>query len=305
MTKETLGRLFGIACLLTLIVLVEKYYGWRNMLAPWAGLSPGAVLISVVLLFASYTLRAIRLFHHFYAELRGSFLLCFKLMLQHNMFNNLLPMRGGELSFPILMSRYFQISAGRSVPTLLWFRTLDLHTILGLALAVGFWVQGDSLLGLLFAVWLPVPWVLFVFARRVGARLTENGRLSKWLGMLIEGLPPDVTGLWWSWFWSVLNWLVKLSVFAWVILQFADLSYAAAWVGATVGELTSVLPVNGVAGAGTYEAGVVAGMLPFGVSAHAALPVAVNLHLFILAASVVGGGLAFLMPTTRSDPRSV
>lgn len=305
MNGGRLGRLFGIGCLLILVVLVEKYYGWRNILAPWTGLSPPAVLIAVVLLFASYTLRAIRLFHHFYAELRGSFLLCLKLMLQHNMFNNLLPMRGGELSFPILMSRYFGVSAGRSVPALLWFRTLDLHTILGLGLGVGFLVQHDSVLGLLFALWMPVPWLLFIFAHRLRARITQKGRGAKWVAMLLDGLPGDTPGFWWSWFWSALNWLVKLSVFAWVMLQFADLGYAAAWVGATVGELTSVLPIHGVAGAGTYEAGVVAGMLPFGVSAYAALPVAVNLHLFILAASVIGGGLAFLMPTTRSDLRSV
>lgn len=302
--KQRLGQLFGVGCLLVLVVLVERYYGWRSILAPWARLSLGIMLMAVMLLFLSYTIRTIRLFHYYYGELRGSFWLCFKLMLQHNMFNNLLPMRSGELSFPVLMSRYFRISARRSLPALLWFRTLDLHTIIGLALAVGLWLQLKPLLGLALAAWLPLPWLLFLFAHRLRARIVTEGRAAEAIAMLIDGLPSDATGFWWSWFWSALNWLVKLSVFAWVMLQFADIGYAAAWVGATGGELTSVLPINGVAGAGTYEAGVVAGMLPFGVSAYAALPVAVNLHLFILAASMIGGGLAFLMPSAKSESRS-
>jgi hypothetical protein len=62
------------------------------------------------------------------------------------------------------------------------------------------------------------------------------------------------------------------------------------------GELGSVLPVHGVAGMGTYEAGVMAGLAPQGVALTAALAAAVNLHLFILGATVLGAGLARLLP---------
>jgi len=55
-----------------------------------------------------------------------------------------------------------------------------------------------------------------------------------------------------------------------------------------------VLPVHGLAGAGTYEAGVVAALLPFGVAPAAALAGAVNLHLFLLGAALLGGALALL-----------
>ena len=304
MSKPHLRRLFGVLCLLVLVVLVERLYGWRNVLTPWTELSPSAVLVAIVFLFASYLLRAIRLFHYFHAELCGAFATCVKLMLQHNMYNNLMPMRSGELSFPILMSRYFGIAAARSLPALLWFRALDLHTVIGLALVVGVLIRGELVLGALLAPWVPLPWLLFAFAHRLRAAITPRGPLSKMLATLIDGLPGDAGKFLWSWFWSVANWLVKLCVFAWVMLEFADLGYVAAWVGATLGELTTVLPVNGVAGAGTYEAGVVAGMLPFGVSAQTALPVAVNLHLFILAASLIGGGVAFLMPVAKSGSRS-
>ena len=99
--------------------------------------------------------------------------------------------------------------------------------------------------------------------------------------------------------WTQLNWLVKLAVFAWILRLFAPMPGAAAVMGAIGGDLTSVLPVHGVAGAGTYEAGVVAALIPFGVETGAALAAAVNLHLFMLGLSLLGGALGFLLSHDR------
>ena len=65
---------------------------------------------------------------------------------------------------------------------------------------------------------------------------------------------------------------------AWILRLFAPMPGAAAVMGAIGGDLTSVLPVHGVAGAGTYEAGVVAALTPFDIPTAAALAAAVNLH---------------------------
>ncbi|HHM05194.1 MAG TPA: UPF0104 family protein, partial [Gammaproteobacteria bacterium] len=100
--------------------------------------------------------------------------------------------------------------------------------------------------------------------------------------------------------WTYVNWLVKLAAFAWVLTLFAPVPAAPALLGVIAGDLTSVLPVHGVAGAGTYEAGVVAALLPLGLDAGAALRGAVNLHLFILASTVLGGAASLLI---RTPPR--
>ena len=101
-----------------------------------------------------------------------------------------------------------------------------------------------------------------------------------------------------AWMWTLINWAVKLGVFAWVLLLFIDIPPAAALIGAIMGDMTTVLPVHGLAGAGTYEAGVVAGLLPFKIQAAAALQAAVNLHVFVLASTLIGGALS-LLPVTR------
>jgi uncharacterized membrane protein YbhN (UPF0104 family) len=92
------------------------------------------------------------------------------------------------------------------------------------------------------------------------------------------------------------NWIVKLGVFAWVLRMFIDASWAAAWLASIFGDATSVLPIHGVAGAGTYEAGVVAALVPIGFSAGTALRGAVNLHLFLLGSTLLGGLVAMVLP---------
>ena len=92
---------------------------------------------------------------------------------------------------------------------------------------------------------------------------------------------------------------IKLAVFAWILGLFASMGTVAAWVGVIAGDLTSVLPLHGVAGAGTYEAGVVAALLPFGIDAKIALQAAVNLHLFILGSTLLAGLLSLGLPARR------
>jgi hypothetical protein len=95
--------------------------------------------------------------------------------------------------------------------------------------------------------------------------------------------------------WTAANWLVKLTAYAWLLARLGDFSWPLGLLGAVGGEASSVLPVHGVAGAGTYEAGVLVVLAPLGIGLDAALPAAVNLHLFVLAAGTIGllGALAW------------
>jgi len=296
--KGFLKYVFGTLILVAFAVFVEYFIGWVQLLTPWKDLDTLPLVLAVSLVFITYSLRALRVYDFFHREMRGRFTLCLRLSLQHNMLNNLLPMRTGELSFPMLMSRYFSIPAVRSVPALLWFRLLDLHTLLVLALLVAgkdflpLWAVTVSTL-----LWLTLPWLGFRLYRPwLKAIGHHQGKVWSILRMILESLPQDHEKFWRSWMWTVLNWALKLAVFAWVLMLFSETDFAAAWLGATAGDLTSVLPIHGIAGAGTFEAGVVAGLVPFGISATDALTAAVNLHLFLLSCTVISGILSRALP---------
>ncbi|MEK7321949.1 MAG: lysylphosphatidylglycerol synthase domain-containing protein [Pseudomonadota bacterium] len=296
--KQLWRPLLGAVILVGFAIFVERYLGWAALLAPWRQLPWWEILLAAGLAVFSYWVRTLRLFDYFRAEMRGGFTVCLKLTLQHNLLNNLLPMRSGELSFPVLMSRYFSVPARRSVPALLWFRILDLHTLAIFALLALQPVSGALpyiIAGLL--VWLPLPLLVFIYAQRLRVTLnkTDSGGWRRALGQLLTGLPAERAAFWRAWTWTWLNWAVKLAAFAWVLRFFIDISVPAAWMGAIAGDLTSVLPVHGIAGAGTYEAGVVAGLLPYGVTPAAALAAAVNLHLFLLGTTLAGGAASLLI----------
>ncbi len=288
----------SLLLLLALAFLIQRYIGWMKLLSPWQKVALPMLLLMMAQVLLSYAIRAQRLHDYFRREMRGRFTQALKLMLQHNLANNFLPMRSGEAAFPLLMSSYFGIPLSRSMPALLWFRIFDLHTLL----LLGFWAVGSQWLGpyqlgLLGVAWLLLPWWLFLANHWLLQRIhpSHGGRLSHLLYKVLDGAPKNRRLLFRTWFWSLLNWVVKLLAFTWLLALFADINSAQAMFGVIGGELTSVLPVHGIAGAGTYEAGIVAALMPFAIRPEVALSAAVNLHLFLLGVTLIGAALSLLL----------
>ncbi len=291
---------WGLALLIffAFVGWLEHLIGWGRLLAPWLSLSPPSLLAALVLMLGTYVLRALRIYDYFSPALHGRFVATLRLTMLHNFFNNLLPMRTGEAAFPVLMRRYFDVPVSRSVPSLLWLRVLDLHVLLAIGWsALSQRYLPDTLGGPLLALWLSLPALVFVMRAWLAARLKErDGRIAGLARKLVEGLPARPAVFWRAWAWTAVNWGVKLAVMAFIFTRFDPLPWLVTLPGMIGGELGSVLPVHGVAGMGTYEAGVMAGLAPQGVALTAALAAAVNLHLFILGSTVLGAGLARLMP---------
>ncbi len=293
----------GTAIAVAFAAAVEWYLGWGRLLQPWRELPVVVVAVPAALFLASHGLRALRVHDFFGDAVRERRLACLQLVLRHNLANNLLPMRAGELAFPVLMARRFGVAAGESIPGLAWFRVLDLHAIGVLALAaLAPYAPATAVAGIALA-WLALPWLLFRRGRPLAAAVVERAprRLRRLLERLLAGVPAEASRFWRSWAWTLGTWTLKLASFAWVLLLFAPLTPSAAVFGAVAGELTSVLPVHGIAGVGTYEAGVVAGLAPGGGEPAALVRAAVNLHLFMLGVSVVAGAVAAL-PWGRARP---
>jgi len=281
------------------LILIEAWIGWPALLHPWLEQPTLSILGAICLLYISYSVRAIRLYSYFKLEAGVSYTICFKLILQHNFFNNLLPMRSGEISFPLLMQRYFGTPMIRSTSALLWFRVLDLHTILGLAAYFLIFFDVSFLLFLpAVMAWLCLPWLLYFFSIRLRTYLSNHGQTSvmHFLNKILSALPESNAAFLYSWGWTLLNWLIKLVVLTGILRLFLDIPINVAWLGVIAGDLTSILPVHSVGGIGTYEAGIVGALLPFGISAEDAASGAVNLHFFVLSTAFLGYGIAQLIP---------
>lgn len=296
--RRALGKwLLGFALLGGLILWVQHTVGWAALLAPWWSLPPGQLALLLAITATSYFLRAVRIYDYSYHILRGYFLSTLRLSLLHNTLNNFLPMRLGELAYPILMKRYFGQHYVASSVTLLWIRFLDLH-FLGLPALLFLYVTQ----GAVYWLWLIPPWLALIpllywghwnLYRRVAGR---SGRLAKLLANILGHVPDDAWRFFRIWMWTALSWICKLLAFTIIVLHFSSLDLGHAVLGTLGAELSSVLPVNGVAGAGTYELAMSAVLLPLGIDVTTVLKAAVNLHLYLLGATILLGLWGLLLP---------
>ena len=287
----------GSALLLGLIWLVEEHYGWLRILDSWRAVPPQQLAIGLLLMLVSYLLRAVR-FHDFFATYtRGSFLPLLRITVLHNFFNNLLPMRSGEASFPLLMKQRYGIPYRHSTPALLWLRLLDLYVLLALAFIslqtlTPWGVETRVVIAVLV---LMAPMLALLMQQKLRIYLAGGTGWKATLHDLMVALPDHPLTFARALLWTVVNWALKLAVFAWLLSVFTGLPLSSSWSGATTGELSSVLPIHGLAGAGTYEAGVMAGLLPWGIEKTAALAAAVNPHLFVLGSTFILTGLLVVL----------
>jgi len=139
--------------------------------------------------------------------------------------------------------------------------TLALFGMPGLSL---FWRAGLFVVGLA-ACWMLRRWAASApaaDATEIGATTTikASGKWADQLAKVRYALADPVHERWWAWFFSLANWCVKLVACATVLSALTQLPWLWGVAGALGGELAAVLPVQGPAGLGTYEAGVVLAM---------------------------------------------
>lgn len=296
-----LGRprdwLIGAALLAAVIIAVDRTVGWRELLAPWATLSPlvlgGAFLLSAI----SYFLRAVRVSEYFAPQLNGRFSAVLRLTVLHNTANNLLPMRSGEMVFPWLMRRYFGHGFMAAGASLVWIRLMDLH-FLGLLGLLILWLREPFWLWPVAAVaWLGLLPLTGLAPRLHLAPATANeGRLRRAVRFIAAAGPGDAWRITRLYVWTALVWGLKFVAFATILHHFVPVAFWRVMAGVMGAELSTVLPFHGIAGSGSYELATVAAMVPFGVGAEQALAGAVNLHLFLLGTTLLLGLSAFLIP---------
>lgn len=289
----------GGGLLTALLVAVQREIGWAEALAAWSRLPPASAGAALLLLLLSYATRAQRLRRHALRGCGSGFWPVFRLLSLHTALNNLLPMRSGEAAFPILMRRQFGVAYGESLAQLLWLRVLDLHWLLCLAMALllpngAAWAIAWSLLPMVAST-ARDPWL-----RRLEPARSRPGKA---LQTLLRTAPAGAV-LAEAWLWSALSWLAKGAALLLLYRHFAGASPAQAASAILAAELTSVLPVNGIAGAGTYEAAAVAATRPLGLDSAPALLAALNAHLFLLCTSIVLALLSLRLPEKGPESQS-
>ncbi len=293
----------AITIFIFFVYIVETRYGWDQIVSSWQYFYNKTFILILALILTSYLLRGYRIYDYFEFKSFREYGRALRLFLIHNILNNLLPMRSGELSFPILMKQYFKIPIGYSVPALFWFRILDLYTLILIGFISLFWSRVSPIIGLIIIVlYLGMPGIFSYFkSGREQADIEKASRLKRIFNKIIKAFPNNLQKTYRILLWTLLNWTSKILAFGWILSVIAECDFSTAVLGGITGEMSSVLPFHGLAGAGTYEAGVLASMIPAGVPAERALNAAVNLHLITLSVSMLSALIALPFGLKKYD----
>ncbi|MDA3901457.1 MAG: lysylphosphatidylglycerol synthase transmembrane domain-containing protein [Spirochaetes bacterium] len=228
----------------------------------------------------------------------------------HNFFNQILPARTGELTLIYYLNRYANVSKAQGLYSLLVVRIIDLVVVAVYFLVsfiLFFWGRVTLSLALfaIAAVFFSV-FILFMlpFCARIARKLfhwvfrpsSESSVLIRKVGHYFDSVYEGFTSA--SVDGALFLRLVAISILIWgalyslfyvsIVAFGIEISYIQSIAGSTGAVLTNVLPVNGIGGFGSHEAGWTGGFMMAGLSKELALATAITSHLviFISSASV-------------------
>lgn len=118
------------AGLLAWLLADGRWRGIGEVFMRLDGLTLGLAIAGFML---SYLLRALRVFDEFRAHAGGRFGTCLRIVLVHNAMINVVPFRGGEAAFPLLLRQSFGVALPRAIASLFWFRLQDAFVVKPLA----------------------------------------------------------------------------------------------------------------------------------------------------------------------------
>lgn len=298
--SKTLRWFIATSLFLALAIGVELTIGWGSILEDWQNLSITNLLLLTLLTFISYLLRAERVFNYFASEShsRVSYI---KISFLHNALNNFLPMRLGEAAFPLLMKREFSESMLTTSAGLLVIRLMDLHVLLLLAsLAL---VSVSPLLGgIFFIALILLPPLLRAGGETLFSLFPEKIRNT--LNKIEHLWPTDHRLIGRTYLMTLLIWFVKLAALILILMSFLSIDFFNGALAVILADISGVLPIHGLAGSGTYEATMLAALYPMGFETVEAIKAAINVHIYLLGASLLSVPIALLLPSSqqRSSP---
>ncbi|WP_457569674.1 lysylphosphatidylglycerol synthase transmembrane domain-containing protein [Desulfurobacterium sp.] len=204
----------------------------------------------------------------------------------HTFFNNVMPFRSGETSFPLILKKLYGIEMTRSSVILFGARIFDLLSLSILFLLSLFSVSFSDKRLIFFPILavLLIAILLFVIYKFLHFFKEKIPFFEKLIVASAVLFRADKLLL--MFLFSICIWILKFTAFMFILnAAHLGLGFFKTIFVSTFAEFTTILPIHSIGGFGTFEAGMVGGFSLIGMSAKKALPYAVYFHTLILCMS--------------------
>jgi hypothetical protein len=305
MNNKLLTKIFAAIITIVLLALLFTRVDLSDIITTLKTIDPTYLIAGFVLYTSTYLLRAWR-FHTLFNREVGIKIL-FPIVCDHNMMNNLLPARTGELSYIYLLKKELNKTTGEGLATLLIARIFDFMIISLFFLVFTFFVEdyitdfsvliGIGILFLFFMLILLFGLVLYgtvfltIFKSRapyfnfkkfhLGDYITKKSEETiACFDKLRTGTITMHTSVILT---SIGIWILQYSLFYLIAISMGiTLSPALILFASSFAVFSTVLPIQAIGGFGTTEAGWALGFIAVGVSTDIAINTGFGFHLIIL-----------------------
>jgi glycosyltransferase 2 family protein len=313
-----------VATLITIILVAFLFtqVSIKDVIATLLSIKPAFLIAGFILYTGSYFFRAWRF--HILLNKEVSIKDLFHIECIHNMMNNVLPARTGEISYVYLLKKVNSRTTGEGLATLMVARIFDFIIISALFI-LSLFINRDSSSGLMKYLWICVSFLIIMmiliallilsgnwtirqiklFFELFHIKTTSIGQFiidkSEETILCISRISKDKTTTF-----RILGFIFILSIFIWITIYTMTffliyamgfkLSYSIVLLGSTFAILSSVLPVQGIGGFGTTEGAWVVGFVLLGISRDDAISSGFGYHIIVLVFTILIGmiGLFFL-----------
>ncbi|MGC9119909.1 MAG: lysylphosphatidylglycerol synthase transmembrane domain-containing protein [Sulfurihydrogenibium sp.] len=273
MNKTKLLKLF-ISALVTVLFFYffQRIVGFDKVLKFFSLLTLNQILAAFVLYLISYIARTVR---WQYTLSIKDFYKLFKLTVYNTFFNIILPFRTGEVSFFYMLKKE-NIHIVESTMSFIITRFFDGISLLGLFLWAYLTYKGFYILGILAFIFLPFSFfvllIIFRFIKHEKVKEYYKGMVNFRNIVMVYAL-------------SILTWLFKFSAFYIILPKETKITLLESVMASSLADLTTVLPIHGLAGIGTYETGYISILIFLNVPKEVAFLSAFLVHMFIIVSS--------------------
>jgi len=301
------GMLIPLAITLLLGYFLLSQIDYRNIFYLFGEINYFYIVVSFLFYFILAFIRASRI--KLLLNKNSNFKNLFATVLVNNLILNLLPFRSGELSLPLLLKKYSGIRKREGFLLLFYLRIIDIIVLL-LFLIIAILLFSDSVVQLknisylfIFTLLILVSLILFKgdkfllilsdFSKKRTCRFFEKvSNLTDELLPVYKFYKDKIKE---AAILSVLIFIVLIFVLGFVLKAYPiDLSYVDIIVVSLIIIIMTSLPINGIAGIGTIEFGIVAFLISIGIDKNLSISIAFNYHFIYLMFIVFFGSLSYL-----------
>ncbi len=217
----------------------------------------------------------------------------------HSFLNKMLPFRAGEASLPFLFKRHYSITYSEGIGALVFFRYLDLCSVILLLSISSFNIKTDTFntitLGMtlmlifivLIVIWIKLNSFLELFSklfRKVKGKKFERVR-SKMIfyteNIIYFKKSLSYRRVFFIALSSIGAWLLTYLLFYSLVLSFSlDYSILEVIFASSIANFSMLIPISAMGSLGTFEAGWVLGFVLIGMKVDVALPIGLFANIF-------------------------